>query len=122
MTTQATKRTRVRRSAVPPGDVRRGAGGEIEMIEFNAYVRNPLAPKIFVNDVGGIYRIDQGIWQVVFINKPHLPEGSTDAVEQGSLIWPERRWHASGELFRWAMAEILGGKFQGDGPRRSAGH
>jgi hypothetical protein len=28
------------------------------MIEFNAYVRNPLAPRIFVNNIGGVYRLD----------------------------------------------------------------
>jgi tripartite-type tricarboxylate transporter receptor subunit TctC len=27
--------------------------GESTMIEFNAYVRNPWAPRIFVNNVGG---------------------------------------------------------------------
>jgi len=92
------------------------------MIEFNAYIRNPLAPKLFVNDVGGIYRIDQSIWQVTFINKPQNAGAAGDAVEQGSLIWPERNWYAAGDLFRWAMAEILRGTFRGDGQRKRATH
>jgi len=36
------------------------------MIEFNAYVRNPPAPRILVNNIGGVYRLDGGIIQVTF--------------------------------------------------------
>jgi hypothetical protein len=36
------------------------------MIEFNAYVRNPPAPRIFVNNIGGVYRLDRSIIRVTF--------------------------------------------------------
>jgi len=48
----------VRSSAIPSGG--------IYMIEFNAYVRNPPAPRIFVNNIGGVYRLDRSIIQVTF--------------------------------------------------------
>jgi hypothetical protein len=48
----------VRSSAIPSGG--------IYMIEFNAYIRNPPAPSIFVNNIGGVYRLDGGIIQVTF--------------------------------------------------------
>jgi hypothetical protein len=57
------------------------------MIEFNAYVRNPPAPRIFVNNIGGVYRLDGGIIQVTFAQQLRDPNFNT--VEQGSLIWPE---------------------------------
>jgi hypothetical protein len=82
------------------------------MIEFNSYRRNSRARKIFVNDIGGIYRLDGGIIQVTFINKfedPHLVP-----VEQGSLIWPEHHWHHYGEMLHWAHAR---GTFRGDIPQ-----
>jgi hypothetical protein len=64
------------------------------MIEFNACVRKPLAPRIFVNDIGGVYRLDGGIMQVTFVQK--FVDGSNlNAVEQGSLIWPEANWFGS---------------------------
>ena len=30
------------------------------MIEFHSYIRNPSAPRVFVNDVGRIYRLITG--------------------------------------------------------------
>jgi hypothetical protein len=85
------------------------------MIEFNAYVRNPLAPRIFVNDIGGIYRLDGGIMQVTFVQKFHDP--NLNAVEQGSLIWPEHNWFHYGDMVHWAMQQIARGTFRGDIPQ-----
>jgi len=39
------------------------------MIELNAYVRNPKAPKLFVNDVGAVYRLDGGIIEMTLIKR-----------------------------------------------------
>ena len=61
------------------------------MIEFNAYVRNPPAPRILVNNIGGVYRLDGGIIQVTFAWQFRDPNFNT--VEQGSLIWPKANWH-----------------------------
>jgi|SRR6266436_3460164 len=52
---------------------------------LRAYVRNPLAPRIFVNNIGDIYRLDGGIIQLTFVQKFQDP--NLNAVEQGSLIW-----------------------------------
>jgi hypothetical protein len=80
------------------------------MIEFNAFVRNPLAPRIFVNDIGGIYRLDGGIMQVTFVQK--YQDGSNlNAVEQGSLIWPEANWFHYAGMLHWAKKEIERGTF-----------
>jgi len=64
------------------------------MIEFNAYVRNPPAPRILVNNIGGVYRLDGGIIQVTFAWQFRDPNFNT--VEQGSLIWPKANWHLRG--------------------------
>ena len=79
------------------------------MIEFNSYVRNPLAPRIFVNDIGGIYRLEGGIMQVTFISKFHDP--NVNPVEQGSLIWPAHDWYRYGDMLHWAQQEIARGTF-----------
>jgi hypothetical protein len=45
------------------------------------------APRIFVNNLAGIYRLDGGLISTTFVSQfcdPHL-----NAVEQPSLIWPE---------------------------------
>ena len=54
------------------------------MIEFNAYVRNPPAPRILVNNIGGVYRLDRSIIQVTFAQQLRDPNFNT--VEQGSPI------------------------------------
>jgi hypothetical protein len=36
------------------------------MINFNAYVRNTPAPRILVNNIGGVYRLDGDNIQVTF--------------------------------------------------------
>jgi hypothetical protein len=56
------------------------------MIEFNAYVRNPLAPRIFVNDICSIHGLDGGIVQVTFVQQFHEP--NLNALEQAGLIGP----------------------------------
>ena len=85
------------------------------MIEFNAYVRNPLAPRIFVNNVGGIYRLEGGIIQATFVQQFRDPNFNT--VEQASLLWPEAHWHAYGDMLQWVQREIERGTFRGDIPQ-----
>jgi hypothetical protein len=56
------------------------------------------APRIFSNNLAGIYRLDGGLIQTTFVEQfrdPHL-----GAVEQASLIWPEAHWHAYGDMLR----------------------
>jgi hypothetical protein len=80
------------------------------MIEFNSYVRNPLAPRIFVNDIGSIHRLDGGIMQVTFVQKFTHPK--LDAVEQASLIWPEANWHAYRGLLQWVQKGMVSDTFR----------
>ncbi|HLK83967.1 MAG TPA: hypothetical protein VKT99_21090 [Xanthobacteraceae bacterium] len=67
------------------------------MIEFNVYVRSPLAPRIFVNDLDGIYRLDGGIMQITFVQPAHdwhryrkmlhrPQQGSKTDIARGRLI------------------------------------
>src|SRR5712672_297031 len=105
MMTRATKRTRVRRNTVPLGEVRRGAGGAVEMIEFTEYVRNPHAPQLFVNKVGGIYRIDDIIKCTFVLAIPGVG-GIMQTVEQGSLLWQHHAVIEANEAFDWAFKEM----------------
>jgi hypothetical protein len=43
------------------------------MIEFRSYVRNLLAPRILVDNLGGIYRLDGGINQATFVQQSRAP-------------------------------------------------
>jgi hypothetical protein len=47
------------------------------VIELNVYVRNPKAPKLFVNDIGGIHRLEGGIIEVTLIKKFEHPVAGT---------------------------------------------
>jgi len=118
---EAKKRARVRRSRVPLGDVRRGAGGEVEMIEFSEYRRNPLAPTFFVNRPAAIYRVNPNIIKVTFALATPGPAGAVDTSEIVSLVWENRDWHDAGDLFRWAYTEIRRGTFQGALPDDGGG-
>ena len=60
------------------------------MIEFNAYVRNPKAPKLFVNDIGGIHRLEGGIIEMTLIKVFSQPT-RMNPVEQATLIWTDVR-------------------------------
>jgi len=120
MTIEAKKRRTMRRSRKPRGDIRRDAAGDIDMIELLAYTRNPLAPRIFVNDVGGIYKMPGGIWRVSFVQKYEGPNGIIEATEQTSLIWPERNWRESNDVFRWVFQELGRGTFNHEGARPGA--
>jgi hypothetical protein len=72
-------------------------------------VHKPRAPKLLVNDIGGIYRLEGGLIQVTFIQK--FEDHRRNAIEQGSLIWPEQSFHQSEHLMRWAVKEIARGTF-----------
>lgn len=111
MTIEAKRRAKVRRSRVPLGDVRRGAGGEVEMIEFSEYRRNPLAPTFFVNRAAGIYRVNPNIIKVTFALATPGAGGTVETGEIVSLMWENRDWHEAGDLFRWAYGEIRRGTF-----------
>src|SRR6267142_2294753 len=111
MTIEAKKRAKVRRSRVPLGEMRRGPGGEVEMIEFLEYRRNPAAPTIFVNKAAGIYRVGSDLIKVTFAQTLSTAGGIPDTTETISLIWPQGDWHEAGELFRWAFQEMRRGTF-----------
>lgn len=105
------------------GKVSRDAGGAIEMIEFTEYRPNPAAPTVYVNKVGGIYRVDRTLIKVTFISGTPGPGGSHLYVESASLLWEPNRWMEAGDCFRWAISEFAKGTFHGavrdgDGGRR----
>lgn len=76
---------------------------------------NPLAPRILVNNLGGIYRLDGSLVRVTLVQQYREPDVS--AVAQASLIWPEAHWHAYGHTMRWVQREIVKGTFCGEAPQ-----
>ena len=125
----AKKRTPRVRSATIRGrvphsvEVRRGPGGRVEMIELTAYTPNPLAPTLFVNKIGGVYRRPGGIIQVTFASEYSGVGGLTQTVQAASLLWPEHDWHEAGQQFKWIYEQIAAGHLSGvpddGGGRRS---
>jgi len=85
------------------------------MIEFNAYIGTTRAPQIFVNDIGGIYRLGGGIIQVTLLKQ--FEEPNRRPVEQGSLIWPEASWFHYAGMLHWARKEIERGTLRRDIPQ-----
>jgi hypothetical protein len=83
------------------------------MIQFHAYRDNPLAPTAFVSSVGGIYRHNENLIRVTFIND------ATDPVVQSQLIWTPWAWLESQPLFDFAMREFRRGTFYGGGRLRT---
>lgn len=121
MTTLAKKRKMRRKRVRPNAEIRRGAGGVIEMIEFNAYRRNPLAPTVFVNKIGGIYRINPHIVKVTMCQLTSSEQsGDINLTEACSLLWENAEWDDAFDGFRWAHGEIRKGVFVDDGRRSRA--
>jgi hypothetical protein len=120
-TVEAKKKAMMRRGSVRPGEVRRGPAGEVEMIQFNAYRDNPLAPTALVSKIGGIYRLNTHLIRVTFIDEQPNALGDVEAVAQSHLIWKTaQHWLDTNELFRWAMGEFRHGTFhvkEGSAPR-----
>lgn len=89
------------------------------MIDLATYVRNPVAPRVFVNAVGGIYRVDASLIETVFIIKSE--NLTRNPVEQVSLIWPVKEWYAHIDMMSWIQREISQGAFDSaDGLLRRA--
>ena len=119
MTVEAKRKARVRRSRVPLGDVRRGVGGEVEMIEFIPYRENPLAPLCIVSKVAGLYRLNNGLIKVTFAIDLPVAAGGTDTVAAGHLLWTsEQDWLHSHEVFKFATSEFQRGILRDDGGGR----
>lgn len=75
------------------------------MIEFLQYETKSEAPVIFVNGVGGIYKIGANSLQVVFITRLKNADGEWMSKGVISLIWDEKAWLDAGRLFRFAMEQ-----------------
>jgi hypothetical protein len=73
------------------------------MIEINSFVRNPLAARTFVNDIGAIHQLDgSGVAGDVH---PRIPRSAP----QRSVIRPEHNWREYSEMKSWVMTEIRRG-------------
>jgi hypothetical protein len=79
------------------------------MLAFNEFVRNPKAPKLLVNDVGDIHRLEGGIIQVSFLKVFDRSTSSLNPTEQVTLLWPEHRWVHYVELMAWALKAMQDG-------------
>jgi len=101
------RRKRVRFDA----DVRRGPGGNIEMIVLNPWRDNPLAPTTVADSVGGIQRLPSGLVRVTFVQEIHTPGGATEFLATEHKLWTERNWLDSGDAFRWIMRDYERGMF-----------
>ena len=118
MTIEAKRRAIVRRGNAPVGNVSRGAGGQITMITFNGYKDAPQAPVVFVNNIGGIYRVDDNNVKVTMVATLPNADGVLESVAAVHLIYDERTWVEIGEMFRFAYAEFKAGGLHGDGGKR----
>jgi hypothetical protein len=88
------------------------------MIDFDAYRPNPCTPQLFVNKVGGIYRLSQSITKMAFT----LSTGS-EAVETASLLWENAALYEAQHCLDWALREMQRGTFRIDeGGRRILAH
>jgi hypothetical protein len=84
------------------------------MIEFTDYRCNPGARTLFVNRIGGIYRLSPALMKVTFV-----PATVDDAVETASLLWEHRDLYEADYHVRWALNEIRQGMLKiEDGVRR----
>jgi hypothetical protein len=88
---------------------------ERPMIQFNDYARNAKAPKLFVNEIGGIHRLEGGIIEVTLIKRFEQPT-RWNPIEQVTLIWPEASWFNYAHTLEWVTKEITRGTFRGDVP------
>ena len=113
MTREAKTRRLRRRRVSPMGDVRRGAGGVVEMIEFTEYRPNPFAHEVLVNRLCGIYRAS-GLIKCVFGFACEGPANIVECVERVRLIWTPPDVIKINEQFDWAFKEMLAGNFLPD--------
>jgi hypothetical protein len=105
----AKKKAMMRRGSVRLGDVRRDAAGNVTMIDFVPYQNNESAPAIFVNGVGGVYKIGPHSIQVTFIKQIRNADGDLETKAEVHLIWDEKAWLDGGKLFRFAMSTYEAG-------------
>ena len=99
----------------------RGDRGLVNMIEFVEYRPNPAAPLIYVNKIGGIYRMDRTLIKACFVNASPGPGGTVQYVEAVNLLWEPNRWAEANEQFKWAVDEFMKGTFHGSMPDDGGG-
>jgi hypothetical protein len=80
---------------------------EAVMIEFNECRPNPGAPTLFVNRIGGIYRVSKSIMKVTFV----LTTAGKETVEAASLLWEDAELYEANSTMRWALEECRRGTF-----------
>jgi hypothetical protein len=77
------------------------------MIEFIDYRRNPAAPTLFVNRIGGIYRLSQSIKKITFVLST-----TSETVETASLLWEDGDLYEANSNLRWTLEELRRGTFR----------
>jgi hypothetical protein len=89
------------------------------MLRLYPYKDNPLAPRMLVSKIGGIYREDTHLIRCTFIDEIANSEGTMEAIAQGHLIWKtEGDWLATREVFEFVMQQFRAGSLRDDGGGR----
>jgi len=93
------------------------------MLRLYPYKDNPLAPRMLVSKIGGIYREDTHLIRCTFIDEITNSEGTLEAIAQGHLIWKtEGDWLATREIFEFVMQQFRQGSLRDDGGGRPKTH
>lgn len=83
----------------------------VNVIEFNAFKANVLAPTVVVDQVLGFYRIGPLV-QVTYGFEATSGGGVTETVQGVNLLWTPQKLLKAREMINWALTEWRNGAFR----------
>jgi hypothetical protein len=75
------------------------------MILFNAFRERARTPTLYVNTIGGIFRVDANTLKETLCATLPNARGDMETVATVHLIWPTNTWLESAALIRYARHE-----------------